>query len=332
MKISSVEIQGILLFISNGSAEKKRVADGISQTDKTLLDIIASILAGALFANAGHISTENAKKLIGQIGHEIESPVSELAGVAHSAMRDLRELVWDSRVDTKEVKRRVNLLVEARRNEMHLIQEHISVLMDVAVAMAQESDNKINVTFEAFDLFSLLDETAARVATEVALYQSQGTKCEFIFNDAMKSVRSFVGDRYLIQKIFVNLFRNALKYSIPPGAGRPIRIRVVANPQVDVLIILITNWGSPIRRRDFERIFTPFERGDGLDRIRARRGMGLGLYIARRFALAHQGSVTCKSSKSTFDDPRRKDIEGFETVFEVRLSRHLRQGPTEVRI
>jgi hypothetical protein len=57
-----------------------------------------------------------------------------------------------------------------------------------------------------------------------------------------------------------------------------------------------------------------------------------GLVGRRRFAVAHNGNLICKSSEPTLSNPRRKDSEGFLTTFEVRLSRVLRAGPTEVKI
>ena len=169
------------------------------------------------------------------------------------------------------------------------------------------------------------------VTKEIGRYQLSGTRCVFSFNEASKNINRFIGDQVLIEKIFTNIFRNALKYSNPPGHGLPITINVNANPQINLLDIQVINWGVPVRPNDYERIFQAFERGGARDPVRARRGMGLGLYIARRFAEAHQGTVILRSSEPTFDDRDRRMSEGFETSFEVRLSRSLSVSTSEVR-
>jgi signal transduction histidine kinase len=332
VSISNEDVRGFLGFCSAREVEARKVLEGITTLDENLLSIISAVFSGAMLAGANHISTENAKRLIGQIGHEIEGPIVELSGTAHTGLMNVREIVGLEKHNLSEVKRRVNLTVETARVKMHLLQEHISILMDVAVAMAQETENRIDVTFASFDLSGVLRGLADKVRYEVGMYQTSGVKCQFDLKAGLSRLNAFVGDQYLIEKVFLNLFRNALKYSIPPGGGKPIVIMVEAIQQTEVLIIQVTNWGSRIPRREFERIFRPFERGEAQDRIRARRGMGLGLYIARRFAIAHEGNVICKLSEPTLDDPNRKFLEGYLTTFEVRLSRNLRQGPAEVRI
>jgi signal transduction histidine kinase len=330
--VSNSEAHGFIGFVSPRTIEPKRLLNGISPTDRNLLEILGSTISGAILANSSHISTENAKRLIGQIGHEIELPITELSSLAHESLRQFRDLVRAQAPENIELIRRANLLMETQRGSMHQMAEHISVLMDVAISMAQESDRRVTVTYGAFNLEELLQEVADRAKIEIGRYQHQGVRCQFDFKPGVSRLSPFIGDRFLISKIFLNLFRNALKYSVPPGGGKPITVEVEANPQAEFLRILVSNWGSPIERLEFEKIFTAFTRGRSVDPVRGRRGMGLGLYIARRFAIAHKGTVICRSSDATFKDPTRREKEGHRTTFEVKLSTKLRQGPDEVHI
>ena len=49
-----------------------------------------------------------------------------------------------------------------------------------------------------------------------------------------------------------------------------------------------------IAEADQERIFEQFERTDGVSQI---AGLGLGLYIARQIAQAHQGRLEVRSAR-----------------------------------
>jgi signal transduction histidine kinase len=96
-------------------------------------------------------------------------------------------------------------------------------------------------------------------------------------------------------------------------------------------IIQVENWGIGIPPDRLEEIFEPFVRGDVEDRIKAIRGMGLGLFLGRRIMSAHRGELFCLRSDPTLDDPRRTErLEGFQTIFELRLPVDLKEGTVTV--
>ena len=90
--------------------------------------------------------------------------------------------------------------------------------------------------------------------------------------------------------------------------------------------ILVSNWGLAIPKDKQDEVFLPFTRVEIRDEIKAKRGMGIGLYIARLFATSHLGDVTLSDSKGGFHDLSRRDHEGWTTQFEIRLSSNLPVG------
>jgi K+-sensing histidine kinase KdpD len=52
-------------------------------------------------------------------------------------------------------------------------------------------------------------------------------------------------------------------------------------------IILVENWEIGIAADQMENIFNKFVRDERIDRFRAIRGLGLGLYVARLIAKVH---------------------------------------------
>ncbi len=93
-------------------------------------------------------------------------------------------------------------------------------------------------------------------------------------------------DEFRIEQVIVNLLTNALRY----GGGKPVQIRLEATDteaRIDVI-----DSGPGIDDMLQARIFMPYERGTGNG---VPSGLGLGLYISRQLAEAHQGALTVTS-------------------------------------
>jgi two-component system sensor histidine kinase KdpD len=93
-------------------------------------------------------------------------------------------------------------------------------------------------------------------------------------------------DSHQIERVLVNLFENALKYSPP---AEPVRVQVTSTPSR--ALVRVVDRGPGIRSEDRERIFEPFQRGETGDG----GGAGLGLAIARGFAEANDARVWAES-------------------------------------
>ena len=149
---------------------------------------------------------------------------------------------------------------------------------------------------------NLLDQTRLGDA-DFSLYRTEFELSELVIDILvrMSSAFSFAGcisnlsvrqsvrglwDKSRIQQVIVNLLSNAIKF----GAGKPVAIEVDARD--DMAILKITDGGIGIHADDLSRIFESFERGSGTE---AFPGVGLGLYIGRRIATAHQGRILVQS-------------------------------------
>lgn len=126
-------------------------------------------------------------------------------------------------------------------------------------------------TRERLDLLSLVEcvaDDAAMMGGDVEIEASQPVTVE--------------GDPVALQRLFVNLVDNAVKY------GARARIRVVQDG--DLAVVEIDDAGEALSPEDLERVFQPFYRAD-LSRNVDAGGIGLGLPIARSTARAHGGDV-----------------------------------------
>ena len=126
-------------------------------------------------------------------------------------------------------------------------------------------------TRERLDLLSLIEcvvDDAAMVGGDVEIAEAAPVIVE--------------GDPVALQRLFVNLVDNAVKY-----AGQA---RLSVRTEADHAVVEVADGGPGLSPEDLERVFQPFYRAD-LSRNLDNGGIGLGLPIARSTARAHGGDV-----------------------------------------
>jgi K+-sensing histidine kinase KdpD len=98
------------------------------------------------------------------------------------------------------------------------------------------------------------------------------------------------GDVVLVEMVFSNLIENALKYS-----PRDKAVGVKLKKEAGHILIMISDEGTGIPDSEKEKIFEKFYRMGNEDTRRA-KGTGLGLYLARKIAAAHHGTIKVKDN------------------------------------
>ncbi len=151
-------------------------------------------------------------------------------------------------------------------------------LVDDMLDIARIQTGKLSLEFEKFDLRSLVQESIERFS---ALLQSSGSTVELEGSPAYG-----YWDRYRIEQIVTNLLTNAIKY----GAGSKIEIQI--RVKENFALLSVRDYGIGIAKEDHGRIFGQFERAVSHSGI---SGFGLGLYIVKQLAEAHQGEISLES-------------------------------------
>lgn len=123
-------------------------------------------------------------------------------------------------------------------------------------------------------------------------------------------------DLVQVDQVLTNLIENAVKFS-PPST--PIRISAVSD--ATRIRVTVSDRGPGIPKAERERVFEPFERGDGEG-----KGTGLGLAIAKAVVLAHGGRIWAQDAPGggaavTFELPVDEPSERDETSATPSLSR-----------
>jgi signal transduction histidine kinase len=100
-----------------------------------------------------------------------------------------------------------------------------------------------------------------------------------------------------VVQLLSNLVGNAVKFT-PPGGRVTVRYRVSGDAGADgapaegALVASVADTGPGIAPEDLPHLFTAFWRGDR----RGRRGVGLGLWIARAIVEAHGGELRVEAA------------------------------------
>ena len=97
-------------------------------------------------------------------------------------------------------------------------------------------------------------------------------------------------DEVRVRLVAKNLIENALRYTPPDVA--PVEVELLAKP--GMVVLRVRDHGPGIPKEHLPRVTEPFYRADPA-RSRSTGGLGLGLYLAKRIAEAHRGSLVIES-------------------------------------
>lgn len=339
-----------------GRARSKFV-DRLDADEFSHLESLISILGSVIEAKSSIISAESADDLLANIGHELQSPIAEIEQSAIFACETAIELLeqvtnWPDGIPPEPNS------MEAIRDAIPELEEEISSVnktsdllrhfMDVPLTLSEYfGGDAMPVTFERRRWAPIITDSwkaASRWANEMSeFYDLPGRSslggARLVQNPAIAKMECVMSEP-LIKMVLTNLFKNAIKFSLPryrsdiaPQFSLPMVVEINGIPQTGWNIFQIKNWGIGIRPDQFEEIFGKYSRVDRLDAKRDITGRGLGLYLSRAMLRAQGGEIFCESSVPTLDDSARTEIgEGFSTTFELRLPTSNTPGSRKVRL
>jgi signal transduction histidine kinase len=182
--------------------------------------------------------------MVGAISHDLRTPLARIRFKMESAAPQLRGAVLS---DVAQMEQMIGGVLAFIRNE---------------------STPRHRERLDLLSLVECVADDAAMVGGDVEILESAPVTVD--------------GDPNALQRMFVNLVENAVKY----GGEARIRIR----REGEQAVVEIADGGDGLCDEDLERVFQPFYRADASRNLDA-GGIGLGLPIARSTARAHGGDV-----------------------------------------
>jgi two-component system sensor histidine kinase KdpD len=192
--------------------------------------------------------------LLGSIAHDLRTPLTAVIAATEAipAQGDFAEEVRIARAESRRLQRFLNDLLEASRIEHGTIEPKWESLDLTDVITAVLRDLR-------------QDRADARVVMRL------DPDCPLVTSDPL-----------LLRHVLINLIDNALKFSPAPA---PVEVELACSDAGAVCRVLDRGPGLPADR---DALFDRFHRLEGSDRV---GGSGLGLWIAKNFAEAVQGTL-----------------------------------------
>ena len=209
-------------------------------------------------------------RFVSMVAHELRTPLTGLGGYL--------DLLLDGRVTDPGVER--EFLERSRR-----MTDGMAELVGDLLEMSRIEAGSLRMTIAPFSLA----EACGRVLDALMpIADAAGLR---LVRALPPRLRPATGDRRRVEQVVTNLVANAIKYT--PRGGL-VELEARAGPTS--AFVLVRDDGPGITISDRVRIFEPFVRLEGHDRI---TGTGLGLPIAKDLARAMHGDLGAASVAGT---------------------------------
>lgn len=206
---------------------------------------------------------------LSNVSHELRTPLSVVVGFVYLLL---------NQVIGKLTQEQQKVLETVYRNSEELLE-----LIDNVLWMTSLNAGDASSSIDAFDVSEVVSETVKR-------YERTILEKGLTLSLEMPQTRvAIVNDRSKVERIFQNIFNNAVKFT---SRGE---IRVHGRPSGDGSFELeVSDTGIGIDKGKMDTIFEPFQQVDNSIH-RSFSGLGLGLTVARRMADLIGGSVRVTS-------------------------------------
>jgi signal transduction histidine kinase len=212
------------------------------------------------------------RDFINNMTHEFKTPLATMSLAADTIMNE--KVIGD--------KEKVKYYAEQIKAENRKLNQQVEKVLELAltektgVVMNKEQVNLTELVLRAMRSMQM------QVESKGGSIMMETNPQEILIN----------ADAFHLERVFVNLFDNALKYG-----GTPPLITVSMQPYRSGTEIRITDNGKGMASSDWELIFEPFHRVSTGD-VHNVKGFGLGLSYAKSVITEHGGSISVARSSN----------------------------------
>jgi signal transduction histidine kinase len=222
------------------------------------------------------LALETVKKLskrksdfISSVSHEIRTPLTSIKGYAAILLAGKLGTVPD------EIKTRLEKINNHSDELVHMVND----LLDIS----RIESGKVDIKTESLDLKVIVAKIADLLSEQLK------TKNITFTSDIADNCQKILADRSQIERVFINLIGNALKFTPENG-----KINISARSENKIVQIDVQDSGFGIPQEAQEHLFEEFYRVDNAINQNV-KGTGLGLSLVKHIIEAHQGKIWLKS-------------------------------------
>ena len=331
VKLAARDTSGVLIIPLRSASPLTRdnVNEHLGPGRLSLLRAYGSMLTDVVDGAVAYARADGARRALGVLGHELSTPLARLGNAAEGALRDIyRTTVEAQRLGLRHSPNDLIAALDDVRSatagyltSIKTERRTIGAALSLAPLVAQESaDGRLELQMRRCDLGEIAMRAmtqASQEAIDQISAPSDGAHpvaYNFRMQDSLTTLGAIVGAEAFLFLAILNVLRNAYKYSVPAVDSNVCRIDVSGMRQRDMKIVVVTNTGTRIDPESTNLIFEPWVRLKNDRDHTARTGMGIGLFFARRIAIAHDGTVVCSGSElvAARARPREKTEEQIE--------------------
>lgn len=290
-KVNNLYFDRYLYYFKDGSYIT--IIDNYKHQQKLILSLEVSILIFLFFEvivlylsklitdyiiEPAYESYNKQKEFIEDASHELKTPLSVILASceAYETFKDKKYL-------------------DTIKDETLKMNKLVCDLLD----LSKLEDDDVKKTFTNINLSKL-------VTKQILTFEPLAFEKNITFEDLVQDNINIYCNSEDIQSLIEIIIDNAISHSYKNN-----KITVSLNSVKDNVTLKITNAGEPIKKEEEDKIFERFYRSDK-SRNRNKSRYGLGLAIAKRIVLNHNGSIKA-SSKNGFTTftiilPKNKSI------------------------
>jgi two-component system, OmpR family, sensor histidine kinase CiaH len=247
-------------------ARKRKTAQYVGEG----VTFLALIIIGAVFvfrATRRQLKvSEQQQNFMMAVTHELKTPIA-------ITQLNLETLQKRKLEEDKQQKLISNTLHEARR---------LNSLCNNILFTSQLDSGGYQLTPQSIDFTEL---------TETTIDEYKNRFPDRIIEDNIEQDIQLNGDPFLVQMLLNNLIDNALKY-----APKESSITILLFRQHQQTIVQVKDSGAGVPDGEKRFIFNKFYRS-GNENTRKAQGTGLGLYLCKKIALAHNANISVTNNE-----------------------------------
>ena len=217
-----------------------------------------------------HSWSEYRRKYIGDISHELKTPIFNVQGYVHTL---LDGGLYDENINFR-------YLSKAAKNV-----DRLQTIVEDLESITRLESGELILDLQSFDVKALVEEVFEELQGKAA-----EKKVVLEFKKGAEGNYRIRADRDYIRRVLINLVQNSIKYGNIKG-----RTKVGFYDMDQNILIEVADNGIGIPKKHIPHVFDRFYRVDK-HRSRTQGGSGLGLSIVKHIIDAHKQTINVRST------------------------------------
>jgi len=220
-------------------------------------------------------SQQSQKDFIANVSHELKTPLTSIQGFAQAIM--------DGTVQAPmEIQKSAGVIYDESEKMSRLVMDLLS--------LSRLESGIAGLLRTQVDLVIIIQDVCEK-------FRIHADQTQIEIRDEISTIPMIIGDADRLSQVFSILIDNALKFT-PQGGYISLRSEIIP----EFVIIHVIDSGPGINIADQDRIFERFYQADKSRQGGSKKGVGLGLPIARQIVLLHGGNIWVESSQGSGSD------------------------------